>query len=284
MVVGDLRNVAQSKRECAVPERDFNVVGDRVLVLGVDIANLTMDEAIAAIESMLRSGTVKASKVFIVNAHSLNLAHEDPSYRAVLNGADVIFGDGTGVRLAARRRGVRMKANLVGTDLVPALFDATANKGYRYFLLGADESTNESAASYARGRFKGWSLAGNHHGYLERESESKVIDQINAARPHLLLVGMGNPKQEQWISRNLERLSVPVSIGVGGLFDHWGGNLVRAPEWIRRLGLEWLQLLAQQPARKWRRYILGNPAYLWRTSRAVRRERSTSAGAPRMTL
>jgi N-acetylglucosaminyldiphosphoundecaprenol N-acetyl-beta-D-mannosaminyltransferase len=79
----------------------------------------------------------------------------------------------------------------------------------------------------------------------------------------LLLVGMGNPLQEQWIDRNLTRLHVPLCMGTGGLFDHWAGNIKRAPRWVRRLGCEWLQLLLQQP-HKWRRYLLGNPAFLYR--------------------
>jgi N-acetylglucosaminyldiphosphoundecaprenol N-acetyl-beta-D-mannosaminyltransferase len=174
-----------------------------------------------------------------------------------------------------------MKANLVGTDLVPALFDATTGKGYRYFLLGADERTNESAAHYARSTFRGWTLAGNHHGYIEGDMEQETIAKINASRSHLLLVGMGNPKQESWIARNVGALRVPVAIGVGGLFDHWGGNLNRAPSWVRNLGLEWLQILAQQPGRKWRRYLLGNPAYLWRTSLATRNDLARSNHAAR---
>mgnify|MGYP003349334003 CR=1 FL=1 len=88
----------------------------------------------------------------------------------------------------------------------------------------------------------------------------------------LLLVGMGNPLQETWIDRWRERLGVPVAIGVGGLFDHWGGNLRRAAPWVRRLGIEWVQILLQQPGRKWRRYLVGNPLFL---ARALR-DRSTS--------
>jgi N-acetylglucosaminyldiphosphoundecaprenol N-acetyl-beta-D-mannosaminyltransferase len=74
---------------------------------------------------------------------------------------------------------------------------------------------------------------------------------------------MGNPLQEQWIDRHLDQLRVPLCLGTGGLFDHWAGNLRRAPRWVRRLGYEWVQLLMQQP-HKWRRYLLGNPAFLWR--------------------
>jgi N-acetylglucosaminyldiphosphoundecaprenol N-acetyl-beta-D-mannosaminyltransferase len=123
--------------------------------------------------------------------------------------------------------------------------------------------TIERAAATATDRFPGWTLVGHHHGYIDMHQAPGVINSINHARPHVLLVGMGNPLQEQWIDRHLDKLQVPLCLGTGGLFDHWAGNLRRAPRWVRRLGYEWLQLLLQQP-HKWRRYLLGNPAFVWR--------------------
>ncbi|WP_414566746.1 MULTISPECIES: WecB/TagA/CpsF family glycosyltransferase [unclassified Anabaena] len=101
-----------------------------------------------------------------------------------------------------------------------------------------------------------------HDGYLKEEETIKVIAEINSLQPHLLLVGMGNPLQEYWLAKNRNQLKVPVCVGVGGLFDHWGGNLKRAPLWVRRLGFEWLQILLQQPGKKWQRYLIGNPKFL----------------------
>jgi len=215
--------------------------------------------------------------VYIVNAHTLNLASESQTYREILNSGHVVFADGTGARWAARLRGVRLKANLVGTDLVPAFFRTTSGRGYRYFLLGANHETIHRAAETSRRMFPGWQLAGFHHGYVQDEiGAAKVIDEINAAYPHVLLVGMGNPLQEQWIHRHRASLQVPVSIGVGGLFDHWGGNLQRAPVWVRRHGLEWTQLLLQQP-HKSRRYLLGIPKFLLRMVACLPRERHLSS-------
>jgi N-acetylglucosaminyldiphosphoundecaprenol N-acetyl-beta-D-mannosaminyltransferase len=204
-----------------------------------------------------------AKGVYFVNAHTLNLAAHNPAYCQLLNRGHCVFGDGTGVRWAARARGVSMKANLNGTDLVPRLFRHAAGQGYRYFLLGATADTIERAAASATDRFPGWTLVGRHHGYIDMHQAPGVINSINHARPHVLLVGMGNPLQEQWIDRHLDKLQVPLCLGTGGLFDHWAGNLRRAPRWVRRLGYEWLQLLLQQP-HKWRRYLLGNPAFVWR--------------------
>ena len=132
------------------------------------------------------------------------------------------------------------------------------------FLLGADSETIENAAAACQKQFPGWEQAGFHHGYIldEDSKNEEVIALINQSKPDMLLVGMGNPKQETWIHENKHKLSVPVCIGVGGLFDHWGGNLTRAPRWVRRLGYEWLQLLIQQP-KKWRRYLIGNPKFIF---------------------
>jgi N-acetylglucosaminyldiphosphoundecaprenol N-acetyl-beta-D-mannosaminyltransferase len=238
-----------------------------VSILGVDVTDVTRQRAVALVEEMIRRDDGRTRSVFFVNAHTLNLAAADEAYRRVLNSADCVFGDGTGVRWAARLQGVRMKDNVNGTDLTPELFRATAGRGYRYFLLGADPESIGGAARHARETFPGWVQAGFHHGYLSEPGlVAEVIAQINRAGPHLLLAGMGNPVQERWIHQNRPRLEVPVCMAVGGLFSYWAGNLRRAPRWLRRCGLEWLGILCQQP-RKLQRYLLGNPRFLLRAVR-----------------
>jgi len=172
-----------------------------------------------------------------------------------------------------------MRDNLVGTDLMPELFVATAGRGYRYYLLGATPETIERAAATAKAAFPGWEQAGYHHGYVIEDSAEAIAD-INRCKPHVLLVGMGNPLQERWIHDHLHELEVPLSVGVGGLFDHWGGNLTRAPLWVRRLGIEWLQILLQQP-HKWQRYLIGNWKFLLRVPRRPRDAESAAGGEAR---
>ena len=169
-------------------------------VLGVRIHNVTRREAVELLEQAIGRHDDRAVSVFFVNAHTLNLAAADPSYRDALNAADFVFADGTGVRWAARLQGVRILENMVGTDFTPMLLRETAGRGYSYFMLGADARTIPVAADYARRTFPGWTQAGFHHGYLTDDAmTSAAIDQINAARPDVLLVGMGNPIQERWI-------------------------------------------------------------------------------------
>jgi N-acetylglucosaminyldiphosphoundecaprenol N-acetyl-beta-D-mannosaminyltransferase len=234
-------------------------------VLGVGIANVSMSDATEIVGAMLRRRDGCTRRVYFVNAHSLNIAASDPIYRNVLNSADTVFGDGTGVRWAARRRGVRLRDNVNGTDFIPSLFRATADRGHSCYLLGGDAATAEMAGDFARRTFPGWRLLGWHHGYLADEAtDAAVLARINAAKPDLLLVGMGNPLQEKWIHGHLPMLHVPVCIGVGGLFDFWAGNVSRSPRWLRRLGHEWLWRLVQEPRRMARRYLIGNPLFLVR--------------------
>jgi len=164
--------------------------------------------------------------------------------------------------------------NVNGTDFVPQLFTSRAGRGYKCFLLGGTEEMNARAADFVREHFPGFEVAGRHHGYLGDDAASeRAVAAINAAAPHVLLVGMGNPIQERWIERWRGALRVPVCLAIGGLFAYWSGDLDRAPAWMRRFGVEWVHLLVRQP-RKAGRYLLGNPLFLLRV--AVRRLGATT--------
>lgn len=237
---------------------------DRVLsILGVRVLDTTRPRAVRRLMEWVEARDGRPRTVYFVNAHTLNLAAADAGYRAVLNAADAVFADGTGVRWAARLAGVRLQDNVNGTDLMPELFRAAAGCGYRCFLLGGDDATVRRAAGFVE-TLGGWSVAGVHHGYLAAANvEAEVLRSLRSARPDVLLVGMGNPLQERWIHAHRDALEVPLVAGVGGLLNFWSGNVPRAPEWLRRWGAEWLFVLWNQP-HKARRYLLGNPLFLAR--------------------
>jgi N-acetylglucosaminyldiphosphoundecaprenol N-acetyl-beta-D-mannosaminyltransferase len=251
-------------RSSALDPRTFPAVS----IFGVPILDVTRRDAVRLMESWISARDGKPRAVSIVNAHTLNLAADDPSYRDVLCRSDAVFGDGSGVRLAARLKGIRLRENLCGTDLLPLFFTTTLPHGHRYFLLGGLPGTASRAAATLERRFPGIRMAGHHHGHFSAAETPAVLDVINGARPDMLLVAMGNPVQECWIHEHLPRLRVPVCVGVGGLFDHWAGTLRRAPLWMRRFGIEWVQIMLQQP-HKWRRYVVGNPKFVLRAVRDV---------------
>jgi N-acetylglucosaminyldiphosphoundecaprenol N-acetyl-beta-D-mannosaminyltransferase len=237
-------------------------------VFGVPVTDVSMEHALGLLQNMLHAQPRRAHSVYFVNAHTLNNACDNADYRNVLKSADRVFGDGTGVRWAARiLHGVSLKDNVNGTDLVPLMFSRWRDRGLRYFLLGNTPERIEIAAKRAQEMFPGWELAGCHTGYLGEGDHAAVIEKINASGADLMLVGMGNPKQEQWIHDHLGELTVPLCLATGGLFDYWVGDLVRAPKWVRRLGYEWLHLLSRQP-HKAGRYLIGNPKFLARVLRS----------------
>jgi N-acetylglucosaminyldiphosphoundecaprenol N-acetyl-beta-D-mannosaminyltransferase len=239
-----------------------------VELFGVGLLDVSRADAVSMLSRWIRFPSEPTRTVFIANAHTLNLAWEDSTYRTVLNAADVVFGDGTGVRLAARLKGVRLRDNLVGTDLLPALFAASGTTGLTCFLFGGTADAAARAAGRVERDFPGVRVVGHHHGYVATNS-APVIAGINASGADVLLVAMGNPLQERWILNHARELRVRVAIGVGGLVDHWAGNLHRAPVWVRRWGIEWMQILVQQP-HKWRRYLLGNSRFVVRAVRDAR--------------
>jgi len=239
----------------------------RFPVLGVPFTLCGLGDAVERIRDMLMSGMLH--QVVLANAHTLNLAVDDPAYRRVLAEADLVLRDGVGVELAARLAGVEAGHNFVGTDFVPELLRRLGPRDVRVFLFGGEPGVAEGAAEVLRTRGAHVNVVGTAPGYGD---VARVTRQIRAARPDLLLVALGNPMQECWIEEHREELGVPVSIGVGALFDYLAGRVRRAPQWVLRLRAEWLFRLVVEPRRLWRRYVMGNPRFVWRVLRSRRRE------------
>jgi exopolysaccharide biosynthesis WecB/TagA/CpsF family protein len=237
-----------------------------VSVLGVKVGVLSSQAALEGIKELLAKGG--AHSLFFVNAHTLNLAYEDPEYRAALNSADLVLNDGIGVEIAARLFGVRFPENLVGTDFIPKLCTLARDRNLSLYLLGSKPGVAEMAATKLQRSFPGIDVVGTHHGYFSKEEEDEVIRAIQEASPDVLLVGFGNPLQEKWIALHRGLLRVPLSLGVGAFIDFVAGRVRRAPCWAQRARMEWVFRLVLEPRRLWRRYIQGNPKFLWRVLRA----------------
>ncbi len=184
-------------------------------VLGVPITDMPFDAAVGFVSALLEDEPPGPRTLYYVNAHTLNLAYENPTYRAVLDRADYVLGDGTGVRWAAWRQGVRLQDNLNGTDLVPAVLEHNAERRFRFYMLGTTAEVMERVCPRSAARFPAGSWPATITAFLNETNEAGVIAEINRCRPHLLLVAMGNPLQEIWIDRNRQRLQGPVVHGRG---------------------------------------------------------------------
>jgi N-acetylglucosaminyldiphosphoundecaprenol N-acetyl-beta-D-mannosaminyltransferase len=238
-------------------------VKGRVNVLGVGVDPLTVEELHAEIGRLVRRR--EPGLVLNVNAHGLNLCYEDPRLRDFLNGADVVFCDGAGVMLAARILGRRIPARITYADWVWQLAAFVESEGFSLYFLGARPGVAQAAASRLKESYPGLEIVGVHHGYFDR-SEA-VVEEINAAAPDILLVGLGMPLQEYWLMENWHKLDVGVALTGGGVFDYVSGRLRRGPRLLTGSGLEWLARLLVEPRRLWRRYLVGNPLYLLRVVR-----------------
>jgi N-acetylglucosaminyldiphosphoundecaprenol N-acetyl-beta-D-mannosaminyltransferase len=239
---------------------------DRVDVLGVGVDPLAVEGLHAEIDDLVRGGD--RGLVLNVNAHCLNLCYEDSKLRAFLNGAEVVFCDGAGVMLAARMLGRRIPERITYADWIWKLADFAAARGFSLYFLGARPGVAQEAARRLRERYPDLKLAGVRHGYFDHGAESAeneaVVEEINAAAPDILLIGLGMPLQDRWLMENWQKLDVSVALTGGGVFDYVSGRLRRGPRFLTENGFEWLARLLLEPRRLWRRYLIGNPLFLLR--------------------
>jgi N-acetylglucosaminyldiphosphoundecaprenol N-acetyl-beta-D-mannosaminyltransferase len=205
-------------------------------------------------------------RVMYVNAHVVNQSRVTPGLGEALRQADLVYCDGYGVRLAARVLNLPVPHRMTGADWIFGLATLCELGGQSVYLLGSEPPIAREAAARLRRWYPRLELVGAHHGYFDLDSphNERVIEDINCSRPHIVLVGMGTPKQELWVDRYADQLDGAVVWTVGALFDYVSGHVPRAPAWLADNGLEWIFRLAVEPRRMWRRYLLGNPMFLSR--------------------
>lgn len=228
-------------------------------ILGVRTDNVNYDQALSLVEGFIESGT--PHQVVTVNPEFIVAAQSDDDFRSILNASSLALPDGVGLLWAARFLGHPIQERVTGTDTVQRIAALAAQKGYGLFLLGAAPGVAVATAARLCQTHPGLRIVGTHAGSPALEEEYEIVRLIQRAKPDILFVAYGAPRQDKWIARNLERLGVPVAMGVGGAFDFISGRVKRAPRWLQRLGLEWLQRLACEPWR-WRR-MLALPRFVW---------------------
>ena len=233
-----------------------------VEVLGVRVACLTLSQMLSLVVEWTHSSQLRS--VAYANAHSLNLASRTPDFKALLRQTDLVYADGISVVWAARfLYGARLQ-KMTGRAWIEDFCAVAEQHALRLYLLAGQPGVAEAAAQRLRQRWPALKIVGCADGFFAQKSASQVLEEIQLAHPHLLFLGMGSPQQEAWVAQHRQQISAPVCWSVGALFDYLAGREAPVPNWLDRLGLEWLWRLGLDPRRKWQRYVLGNPLFIMR--------------------
>jgi len=217
----------------------------RIKVLGTQFDNLSMEEAVEKAYAM--QGEHRGAYVVTPNPEIVMLCRDNGEMCAAVDRADMVIADGIGVIYGAKILGTPLKQKLPGIDFTTALMERMEADGRSVFLFGAKPGVAEKAEENLRQRFPGLNFVGTNDGYFT--DDGPIVEKIKAARPDLLLVCLGAPKQEIWMNSHADELGVGLMIGAGGSMDVFAGTVERAPEKWQKAGLEWLYRLLKEPRR-----------------------------------
>lgn len=205
--------------------------------------------------------------IAVTGMHGVMEAQQNPSFKDVLNAADLVVPDGMPLVWLARRHGYPLARRVYGPDLMQAFCGKTGGR-YRHFFYGGAPRVPDRLIQVLAQRF-GIGIAGAYSPPfrpLREEEEEEIVALIHRAAPDILWVGLSTPKQELWMHEHRARVRVPVIVGVGAAFDFLTGRVKQAPFWMREHGLEWLFRLIQEPRRLWRRYLIYGSKFAWQVS------------------
>jgi N-acetylglucosaminyldiphosphoundecaprenol N-acetyl-beta-D-mannosaminyltransferase len=239
-------------------------MAQRLILLGVHVSAFDLPAAVAEMTHAIQES--RLGYVSTCPVYTLMQGYERPEVRAALNGADWVTADGMPVVWALRALGARHVGRVYGPDLMLALSELSAQRGFAQYYLGGAPGVADQLAQNMQVRFPGLKIAGvgcPPFRALTAEEEQALIDQVNASGAHIVWVGLGSPKQDVWMARYRQRLTPPLLIGVGAAFDFFTGRVPQAPRWMQTSGLEWLFRLMSEPRRLWRRYLIYNPKFVF---------------------
>jgi N-acetylglucosaminyldiphosphoundecaprenol N-acetyl-beta-D-mannosaminyltransferase len=236
-------------------------------VLGVPVSAIDMAEALATIEAWIRARTPRY--VCVTGVHGVMESQRDEGLRRIHAGAGLVTPDGMPLVWLAHLAGWSHVTRVYGPDLLLACCQAPAGRRWRHFFYGGAPGIADRLAERLLRRVPGLQVVGLEappFRPLTADEDAALVARVNAVRPDIVWVGLGTPKQERWMAGHVGRLQVPVLVGVGAAFDFLAGVKRQAPRWMQRSGLEWTFRLASEPRRLWRRYLVNNPAFVWRVA------------------
>jgi len=244
---------------------DSRFLHRRANILGVQVSALDLEGAVNLADRWLASQT-EQSYICVTGVHGVMEAYADPALQQILNHALINLPDGMPMTWIGRWQGHRRMDRVFGPDFMAAMCEISVGRGYRHFLCGGEPGVAEHLGETLQRRFPGLIVAGTWtppFRSLRAEEEGELCALLRASQPDILWLGMSTPKQERFMAQYLNRLPVPLLVGVGAAFDFHTGRIRDCSPWIKRSGLQWLHRLAQEPRRLWRRYLRSNPAFVW---------------------
>jgi len=233
-------------------------------VLGAPVACIDLQELLHT--ALAWSGETGPRTLMYANAYALNTAAHEPALLEAWQAADLLYADGVSVVWAARWLYNQRLEKMTGADWIGRLAAQSAVLHRRWFIMGGAPGVAELAGLQLAREHPGLQIVGSYSGYFAEAETPHVLDLIRQARPDLLFVGLGTPRQELWLTRHRAQIEAPLCWAVGALFDYVTGMERRVPPLMNQLGLEWLYRLWVDPRGKWRRYVLGNPLFVGRVT------------------
>ncbi len=222
---------------------------NKVNILDVCVDKITLSQALSEIENAIVNPRQKPFVVFTPNSEIIMNAQSDSSLMDALHNADMLIPDGIGVVKAAKILGDEIPQRVAGYDLTMALLKEGNEKPYSFFIFGGKPGVAQTAKDNLHKSYPDINIAGLRNGYFSEDENDDIINEINLSGSDVLLVALGAPKQEKWITDNIDKLKVKVCIGIGGSVDVIAGVTNRAPDIFIKLNLEWLYRIAKQPSR-----------------------------------
>lgn len=257
--VGNLLNVAA--------EPAVHILGSRVHLVNAE-------KTVQYVEQWIEEESRTCHQVVVTGFHGLMEAYKKPAICTVLNSADLWVPDGIAPVWLARVSGHREAVRAPGAEIMSEFFRVANQKHFSSYFFGDTDATLEALSRTVSEKYPGHRVAGSFSPPFRKLSEAEedeIIDRINQARPDVLWVALGLPKQDVWIYDRLHKLKVPVAIGVGAAFAFVAGTVDRCPEWIGKAGFEWVYRFCKEPKKLWRRDLLDGPQFIYHAGRELLR-------------
>ncbi len=232
-------------------------------ILGVNIAAINMPWLLDFTQKNIKD--LSGDYMCVANVHTTVSAYDDEAYRNIQNGGVMAIPDGGPLSSVGRKRGFMNMDRTTGPGYMEEIFRISAREGYRHYFYGSTEETLAMMKENLQKKFPGIEIAGMYSppfGKVDEAEEKKKIEEVNETLPDFVWVGLGAPRQEQWMARHKGEVQ-GFMVGVGAGFDYFAENIKRAPLWMQKANLEWFYRLIQEPRRLFKRYFYTNTKFIW---------------------